>query len=631
MLSSTFLPARLFILALLLVPFASSLAQPLGAHVDYPAGTVPLDVAVADFNLDGKPDVALLSQRDTVSVFLGSGSGTFGARTPFPGTHTLSPETYGGIAAGDVNNDGKADVVVAMSLSRYVRLGNGNGTFGSPIQYPTTGLAVFAGNLALADFDLDGKLDILAVANVPGDWVVHRGNGDGTFGAFGTGGSGSDYMGGGLTIGDFNRDGKLDIALGNRPGSPGPSSPGEIRVHLGNGDGTFGAALVSTVLGETDAWAIGAGDFNRDGIPDIAVGSQASLHVTIMAGVGNGTFTHAYLPVAELSSLSDLAVGDVTNDGQLDAVTTHYTADQISVFEGDGGGGLPHRVDIVTGSLPKGLAIADLNSDIDRDVAVAANSGALSIHLNTGLSQVNMEQSYFVPQAGSVAAPSVGADAIKFFRMCPNNDGGSSLPLNARIKIVLRNSHGSPVSGIASGDVCLLFNGGTPVQGFTGVGADSIIANSTWNQSPLCPDVRCVPADASTDALGTTFITFTGSTPGSPGVGTRDPNRKWGHYDNSLPVFANGIRLDGRLLESDPNGTYTLRIKNYDVSGGLTEAQNQGERINTSDFNTITACIGNPTHPLSFWCDYDWNGAVNSSDFSIFSAHNNHNCGAPLP
>ena len=625
MASPTLLPARFLILALLFLPSASSLAQPLGAHVDYSAGTEPLDVAVADFNLDGKPDVALLSQRDTISVFLGTGGGAFGPRTRFPGTNTLGSDPLGGIAAGDVNNDGKPDAVVAKANSRYVRLGNGNGTFGSPIQYPTTGLSVLGGNLALADFDLDGKLDIVAVADVPGNWVVHHGNGDGTFS---TSGGGSDYMGGGLTVGDFNRDGKADIALGNRPGS---GSTGEIRVHLGNGDGTFGVALVSTVLGETDAWAIGAGDFNRDGIPDIAVGSQSGLHVTIMAGVGDGTFTHTYGPVAELSSLSDLAVGDVTNDGQLDVVTTHYTSNQISVFVGDGEGGLPNRADIVTGSLPKGLAIADLNSDIDRDVAVAANSGALSIHLNTGVSQVNVEQSYFVPQSGTVATPTVGTAAIKFFRMCPNNDGGSSLPSNARIKIVLRNSHGSPVSGVTSGDICILFNGGTPVQGFAGVGADSIIANSTWNQSPLCPDVRCVPADASTDAMGTTYTTFTGSTPGSPGVGTRDPNRKWGHYDNSLPVFANGIRLEGRLLENDPNGTYTLRIKNYDVSGGLAEFMNQGERINTTDWNTVSACIGNPTHPLAYWCDFDWNGTVNSSDFSIFSAHNNHTCGAPMP
>jgi hypothetical protein len=141
-----------------------------------------------------------------------------------------------------------------------------------------------------------------------------------------------------------------------------------------------------------------------------------------MAGVGDGTFTHALCTGPRSSpAFSDLAVGDVTNDGQLDVVTTHYTADQISVFVGDGQGGLPHRDDIVTGSLPKGLAIADLNSDIDRDVAVAANSGALSIHLNTG--HLSSQHGAVVLRS-SAPAPLPAhvhwyGPPFKFFRMCP--------------------------------------------------------------------------------------------------------------------------------------------------------------------------------------------------------------------
>lgn len=602
-------------------------AQPLGTHVDYPAGTQPLDVAVADFNLDGKPDIALLSQQDTLSIFLGTGGGVFGPRTTFPGNHPGITEAYGAIAAGDLNNDGKPDIAVAIHNQSYIRLGQGNGSFGSPILYPTGGgLGVFGRDLALGDFNNDGKLDMVALSDASSDWVAYHGNGDGTFS---TSSAGSGYILGGLTIGDFNRDGKLDFALGNQPGF---SSTGEIAVHLGNGDGTFGSALISTVNGESDAWSIGTGDFTRDGIPDIAVGSSNSLHVTIMAGVGDGTFTHSFGSAGTFPSLTDLAVADVTNDGLLDVVTAH-SGDHISVFPGDGTGMLPSRVDITSGTAPRGLAVADLNSDIDRDVAVAANGGKLSVHLNTGIAQVNVDQSFFVPQSGSVSSPTEGASAIRFFRACPNNDAGSSLPFNARIKIVLRDSHGNPMIGIPAGNLCVQFNGGTEAQGFMGTGADSIIANGTYNVTPLCPNVLCLSADAATDVAGTTYITFTGSTPGSPGVGTRDPNRKWGHYDSSIPVRYLGLRLDGRLTSASANGTYTLILKNYDFVLGLGTAMNQGEVVSSSDFNSLAAALGHSVseNPLYYWRDFDNDGQVGSTDYNAFTTHIAHNCDTPNP
>ena len=104
--------------------------------------------------------------------------------------------------------------------------------------------------------------------------------------------------------------------------------------------------------------------------------------------------------------------------------------------------------------------------------------------------------SYYVPQAGMVAAPLEGADAIRFLRACPNNDGGSSLPNNVRIKVVALDGAGVGIPDIPAAEVCVLFNGGTVAQGFVGPGADSIVANGTWNVAPLCPDVTCIEADA---------------------------------------------------------------------------------------------------------------------------------------
>lgn len=235
----------------------------------------------------------------------------------------------------------------------------------------------------------------------------------------------------------------------------------------------------------------------------------------------------------------------------------------------------------------------------------------------------DISQSFYVPQAVEDSVGVVeGDEAIQFFRACPNNDGDSSLPNNARVKVVLRDVNGNGVPDVSPADICILLNGGTPAQGFSGVGADSVIANTTWNQSPLCPDVRCIPADAPSDVNGVTFITFTG-----PG-GVRDPNRKWGHYDSTLPVSVLGFSLAGRLTSSSLNGTYILRIKNFDHTGGLGAALNQGESVSVADFNAIATGLG-VNNALSYWRDFDSNGEVDIADFNMISYHIAHDCDTP--
>jgi hypothetical protein len=237
-------------------------------------------------------------------------------------------------------------------------------------------------------------------------------------------------------------------------------------------------------------------------------------------------------------------------------------------------------------------------------------------------------QSFYVPQVGTVATPTEGTTAIRLFRACPNNDGGSSLPNNARIKVVVRDVNGNGIPGVAAADICVLFNGGTTAQGFSGVGADSVIANSQWNFTPLCPDVRCVAADAPTDANGTAYITFTGADVNNPGVGLRNANRKWGHYDSELPVYVLGFKLSGRLTTASANGTYILRIKNLDWTAGLGATNNVGETVTVTDFNGIANGI-NVNNAVSYWKDFDTSGSVTSADLNIMVSHLNHNCGAP--
>ena len=241
----------------------------------------------------------------------------------------------------------------------------------------------------------------------------------------------------------------------------------------------------------------------------------------------------------------------------------------------------------------------------------------------------DVAQSFYVPQVGTTATPTEGTTAVRLFRMCPNMDGSATLPNNARIKVVVRDVNGNGIPGVAAADICVLFNGGTVAQGFSGVGADSVVANSQYNTSPLCPDVRCVAADVPTDATGATYITFLGSDGVTGGVAVRNANRKWGHYDTELPVYVLGFKLSGRLTSASANGTYTLRIKNFDWTGGLTTAANAGEAVNITDFNGISNGIG-INNVISYWKDFDTSGAVNSTDLNIVTSHLNHNCTFPL-
>jgi hypothetical protein len=234
--------------------------------------------------------------------------------------------------------------------------------------------------------------------------------------------------------------------------------------------------------------------------------------------------------------------------------------------------------------------------------------------------------SYYVPQAGPLDTPVEGDAAIRYFRMCPNNDGGTSLPNNARIKVVVKNAAGFGIVGIPATDVLALLNGGTLEQGYSGLGADSIISNSQYNA--LCPDLRTIPADSQTDATGTTYITFTGATPGAPGIGVRDPARKWGHYDSKIPIYVVGFELAGRRTSGSSNGTYTLQVKNYDHTGGLGTEMNQGESVASDDFNAIANNIG-VNNALTWWRDFDSLGGIASSDFNQISSHIAHDCDTP--
>ena len=238
---------------LLVVWLAAGMAPLTWAAVDFsPAVNYEVigntnSLAVADFNGDGNLDLVTANVGNNVSVLLGNGNGTFGTATSFSigAAPVVSyPEE---VAVGDFNGDGKPDLVTANPGSNNVSvlLGNGGGAFGAAMNF-SVGRYPFS--VAVGDFNGDGKLD-LVTANANGNNVsVLLGNGNGTFGAAANFSVGVNPAW--VAMGDFSGDGKLDLVTANHLGN-------NVSVLLGNGNGTFGPATNFSV-GTSPYWVGGA-------------------------------------------------------------------------------------------------------------------------------------------------------------------------------------------------------------------------------------------------------------------------------------------------------------------------------------------------------------------------------------
>ena len=348
----------------------------LSAPTKYATGSVPTFVATADFNGDGKLDLAVSnSGSNSVSVLLGKGNGTFQAAVNYDvGTNPTA------IAVGDFNADGKLDLAVSNDGSNNVSilLGNGDGTFQAAVNYdvgtnPTC--------IAAADLSGDGTLD-LVVSNQGADTVsVLLGNGDGTFQPH------VDYAAGSapnsVTVGDFNGDGTLDIAVAN--GSA--VSAATYSILLGRGDGTFLPAM-TYALGVNNA-TIATADFNGDGKLDLAVVDNIG-QVWILLGKGDGTFQ---TPVSYATDSFPLGLGiaDINGGGKLDLAVGSSGSNTLQVFRGNGDGTFQSPLTFAAGSFPQGLAVGDFDENGRLDVAITDKSaGAVSILSQTTLSPTSL-------------------------------------------------------------------------------------------------------------------------------------------------------------------------------------------------------------------------------------------------
>ncbi len=334
------------------------------SRTDYGTGDLPFSVAVGDFNSDGKLDLAVVNDvSHTVTILLGNGDGTF-APPPAPATPPGTGLNPAAIAVGDFNGDGKLDLAVAtqcgndpscLSGAVSILLGNGDGTFAappSPATPPGTGKIPLS--IAVGDFNGDGKLDLAVVNSGDRNVSILLGNGDGTFTAAAASPATGDLPES-VAVGDFNGDGKLDLAVAN-------SFSATVTILLGNGDGTFTAATSPAVGVQPESVAVG--DFNGDGYPDLAVANYRDNTVSILLNKADGTGTfQAQITFPAGSGPTSVAVGDSNGDGKLDLAVADNGGSTVSILLGNGLGSFTAAATPSVGSHPNSVAAGDFNND----------------------------------------------------------------------------------------------------------------------------------------------------------------------------------------------------------------------------------------------------------------------------
>ncbi len=385
-------------------------------------------ITVGDLNADGKPDLVVADwcstttcSAGTVAVLLGNGDGTFQTAVSYASGGVFANS----MAIADLRGNGTMDIIVGNcgSVQRNicvgtnggvgVLLGNGNGTFQPAVPYSA---AFGVASVTAADVNADGKMDLLLATNCgsAGSYTgcvgVLSGNGDGTFAAAVT------YTSGGfsptsIAVHDVNGDSKLDVVVAHCGLiSDNACGTGNAGVLLGNGDGTFAAGVVYNSNG-IYSQGVAVGDVNGDGKADVVVvNSSISLsnlagNLGVLLGNGDGTFQAAVAYPSGGFGGASVALADVNGDGKLDIGVANCSTtagnctgtsgtEGVGILLGNGDGTFQTAVTFASGgNTPFGLAVADLNGDSKPDVATAncagsncgLHIGAVGVLLNASL------------------------------------------------------------------------------------------------------------------------------------------------------------------------------------------------------------------------------------------------------
>ena len=320
----------------------------------------------ADFNNDGKVDLATngFNNFEGIFILMGDGSGGFIDTNIYPVRDVI------GLICSDFNNDGKKDIVAMAYDTIAILVGNGSGSFATPVKFfsnDNTALSPFSNRLLTSgDFNTDGNLDVALINENIGVTFLF-GNGNGSFGTPQNDTLSVVNYGSIIICQDFNNDNKADLAV---------TGVG-ISILLGNGTGSFAAPInISSVYSPT---SLTGDDFNNDGKVDIAVTNNDSLYVFL--GQGNGMFNNTITSGYKKNQLS-IWPADFNADGKVDLVTGYKYAyydtngqqdsTLFAVLTGDGAGNFFMADTFKLASGFFSVATADFNNDNRTDMAITS-------------------------------------------------------------------------------------------------------------------------------------------------------------------------------------------------------------------------------------------------------------------
>jgi YD repeat-containing protein len=335
-------------------------------------GDDPAAMSVADLNGDGRPDVVTVNGSSSdISVLLASGNGFLPDQRYAAGDGPFSGPRS--VAFGDLNGDGRVDLVTTNPASDTIAilLGNGDGSFQNQQRLAVGDNPLF---VAVADINGDSKFDIIAANRNSGDVSLLLGNGDGSFQPQlrHTAGDGAFLGPIAIAVADINGDGRFDLVSRI-------NASNDISILLGNGDATFQAQLRVPVGASPTAVAVA--DMNGDNRMDLIVTTSANV-VTVFFGNGDGSFqTPQSYPVG--ASPASLAIVDANGDGIPDIVTANLLSRDISVLLGNGDGTSQTEQRFSVGLRPSSIVAASLDGDSAIDL-VLANSGFDNVTLLYG-------------------------------------------------------------------------------------------------------------------------------------------------------------------------------------------------------------------------------------------------------
>ncbi|MEW6716844.1 MAG: VCBS repeat-containing protein [Chloroflexota bacterium] len=329
-------------------------------------------VVAGDLNNDGKKDLVIGRDSAVNTVWMSNGDGTF-TQVNNPGwsgsTNTRA------LVLGDLNNDGKFDLVIGLDgAADTVWLGNGDGTF-TQVESPGWSGATDTRALALGDLNQDGRSDLVIGIDNGAD-TVWLGDGDGTFTQEASPGWSGSTNTRALALGDLNNDGTLDLVVGIH---------GDVdTVWTGDGDGTFTQVMSPGWSGSSDTPALATGDLNNDRKLDLVVGLDGAED-TVWLGDGDGTFTQVGSPGwSGATNTRCLSLGDLDLDGKLDLVVNIY-GNTDTVWMGDGDGTFT-QVNMSSWSATNTNAsvLGDFDGDADPDLVSVFTSARDQYFKNIG-------------------------------------------------------------------------------------------------------------------------------------------------------------------------------------------------------------------------------------------------------